>query len=297
MSDKNVKPVSYVVAVSGGVDSMVLLHILATSMPAARLTVAHYDHGIRPESPEDRQFVSAVAARYGLAFAYDEGRLGPKASEAKARDARYAFLRRVLEADGADYIVTAHHEDDVLETAVINLLRGTGRKGLSSLRSQGDLHRPLLSTPKSHILAYARKHGLEWREDRTNSDVNYLRNYVRHVIMPRFDHYSKERLRRLITDTGRKNIEIDGLLAEQLHLQPAGDRIDRQWFRMLPASVASEIVAAWLRRLGIHGFDRRTIVRLSEAIRTLGNGKRADVNGRYVMLVSREHVTVVPRDL
>lgn len=295
MNDKSDKPVSYVVAVSGGVDSMVLLHILARSVPADRLTVAHFDHGIRPDSAEDRLLVSRVARDYGLSFVYDEGRLGAGASEAAARDARYTFLRRVMRADGADYIVTAHHEDDVLETAVINLLRGTGRKGLASLRSHGELYRPLLSTPKRHILAYAAKHGLEWREDSTNADVNYLRNYVRHVILPRFDHDDRDRLRHLITDTERKNVEIDGLLAGQLHLQPAGDRLDRHWFRELPDNVAREIVAAWLRRLGIHGFDRKTVNRLAEAIRTLANGKRSDINGRYVLLVGRDHVTVAPR--
>lgn len=298
MSDGSVKQdktVSYVVAVSGGVDSVVLLDILRQRLPAGRLTVAHFDHGIRQDSAADRHFVGELAKHHGLSFVYDEGRLGPQASEADARVARYAFLRQVASRAGARYIVTAHHEDDVLETAIINLLRGTGRKGLSALRSHDDLYRPLLATPKAHIRAYAARHQLAWREDSTNSDPSYLRNYVRHNIMPKFDNASRDRLRGLIQATGRANIEIDSLLADQLHLQPAGDMLDREWFRELPADVANEIIAAWLRRLGITGFDRRTIGRLTDGIINLQPGKQVDINGRYIVAIKRGYAVVMPR--
>jgi len=289
------KRVSYVVAVSGGVDSVVLLDILAQQLPPEHLTVAHFDHGIREDSAADRQFVERLAQRYQLIFTFDEGKLGPDASEAAAREARYAFLRRVRQTSGAEYIVTAHHEDDVFETAILNLLRGTGRKGLSSLQSRGDLYRPLLTTPKAHIKAYARKRGLEWREDSTNKNDDYLRNYVRHRIMPRFDPAARDRLRQLIARARDTNIEIDSLLAEQLHLQPSGDVLDRQWFIMLPHAVAREIIAAWLRRLGVTGFDRQLLERIVVAAKTFEPGKQIDINKRYVMLVSQERLVVAPR--
>lgn len=298
------RPISYVVAVSGGVDSVVLLHILSQMSEGAignkphnamRLTVAHFDHGIREDSAEDRRFVERLAGMYGLVFVFDEGRLGPAASEAVARDARYAFLKRVQQASGAKYLVTAHHEDDVFETAILNLLRGTGRKGLSSLRSTDEVYRPLLTTPKEHVIAYAHKHGLEWREDSTNASDDYLRNYIRHNIMTRFDDAARERLRQLITTARQTNVEIDGLLAEQLHLQPSGDILDRHWFIMLPHAVAREITAAWLRRLGVTDFDSRLLERIVVAGKTFAPGKQIDVNGRYVITVHVDRLVISPR--
>src|SRR4051794_19867846 len=119
------KPGSYVVAVSGGVDSMALLHYLQTR-PGIKLTVAHFDHGIRDDSPEDRKLAQEVAKSYKLPFVYHEGRLGGEASEATARAARYDFLNKVRRSSQAQAIITAHHQDDLLETAILNMLRGTG---------------------------------------------------------------------------------------------------------------------------------------------------------------------------
>src|SRR5665213_1651974 len=106
------KPGSYVVAVSGGVDSMALLNVLKGESRRGggwKLVVAHLDHGIRPESAEDRRLVQATARDYKLPFVYHEGRLGAGASEAAAREARYSFLRSVQKASDAVAIVTAHH--------------------------------------------------------------------------------------------------------------------------------------------------------------------------------------------
>jgi tRNA(Ile)-lysidine synthase TilS/MesJ len=114
-----------------------------TLAPDFKFIVAHYDHGVRSDSQLDRQLVQGVARQHGLTFVYDEGKLGPGTSEAVARKARYAFLRKVQQTTGARAIITAHHEDDLLETALLNLLRGTGRRGVTSLRSRHDIHRPL----------------------------------------------------------------------------------------------------------------------------------------------------------
>ncbi len=186
-------PGRYVVAVSGGVDSMALLHALSRQ-PGLELVVAHFDHGIRDNSVEDRKFVQAFAQDNNLKFMYEEGKLGRQAGEAAARATRYKFLRKVLKDTDSRAIVTAHHQDDVLETAVINLLRGTNRKGLTSLASREDMERPLLAVPKRDIIAYAKEQGLEWREDSTNEDTDYLRNYVRHQLLPRFEDANRNQL-------------------------------------------------------------------------------------------------------
>jgi tRNA(Ile)-lysidine synthetase-like protein len=179
----DLKPGTYVVAVSGGVDSMVLLHLLR-HLPEVRVVVAHFDHGIREDSPEDLRLVAATARSYGLPFVSARGALGPRAGEAQARDARYAFLRRVQAAQGAAAIITAHHQDDVIETAIINSVRGTGSHGLSALRTREAIVRPLLAFPKQTLLEYAKAKKLLWREDSTNQDLRYKRNYVRRVVLP-----------------------------------------------------------------------------------------------------------------
>ena len=279
---------NYVVAVSGGVDSVVLLDILVRQLGRHDVLVAHFDHGIRPDSAADREFVAGLARRYGLPFAYDEGRLGAKASEASAREARYRFLRQLKADHQARAIVTAHHEDDVLETAILNLLRGTGRKGLSSLATTDELYRPLLTTPKKHIRAYAYRHGLEWRDDSTNSDTEYLRNYVRLRILPRFDDEARQRLRSIVHQARQHNQLIDHLLAEQLRGQVTDNELDRHWFVMLPHAVAREVMAAWLRSAGVAGFDRRAIERLVVAAKTYAIGKTADIDGRSKLRVGKE---------
>lgn len=165
----------YVVAVSGGVDSAVLLHFLSRQ-PKLDLVVAHFDHGIRDDSAADAQFVKELADSYGLPFESRREKLGKQASEDLARSRRYAFLRSVADKHQAK-IMTAHHADDAVETVAINLQRGTGWRGLAVLDS--DIIRPLIGVNKQEILNYANKYQLQWREDSTNAGDVYLRNRIR----------------------------------------------------------------------------------------------------------------------
>jgi len=171
----------YVIAVSGGVDSVVLLHML-TRLPGVELVVAHFDHGIRDDSSSDALFVANLARKYDLPFESKREELGKGASEDQARTRRYEFLRNVAQKHKAK-IVTAHHADDAVETVAINLTRGTGWRGLAVLDSE--IIRPLLDMSKHDILDYAKKHQLDWREDSTNASDDYLRNRIRqktHII-------------------------------------------------------------------------------------------------------------------
>lgn len=166
----------YIVAVSGGVDSVVLLDMLART-GEHELIVAHFDHGIRPESADDAAFVRALAGKYGLRFEMKREELGPKASEELARTRRYAFLRGLAQIEQAT-IATAHHSDDIIETIAINLSRGTGWRGLAVLNDP-TIERPLGERCKQEVYAYAVSERLEWVEDATNHGDAYLRNRLR----------------------------------------------------------------------------------------------------------------------
>ena len=289
--DIRLQPGRYVIAVSGGVDSVALLHLLRDK-PEVELIVAHFDHGIRNDSQEDRRLVQSLAERYGLPFVYAEGRLGADVSEAVARDARYEFLRKVMREHQARAIITAHHQDDAVETAIINLLRGTRRKGLSALGSRDDLERPLLHASKQDVLTYAGEHGLVWREDSTNRQETYLRNYIRHRIVPKFEPQDRQKLIAIIDQSRTANRQLDALLAEELKQHTKDDALDRAWFVGLPHDVAKEVMAAWLRHSTAGGFSRRTLERLVVAAKVSPPGHTFDVVNGVTMTVGKDNLAL-----
>lgn len=286
---------TYVVAVSGGVDSMVLLDLLR-KRPNLKLIVAHFDHGIREDSAEDRRLVQKVARQHQLPFIHDEGKLGSKTSEATARKARYDFLHRVKKAAGAKAIITAHHQDDKFETAILNMLRGTGRRGLSSLKSTDGIIRPLLDYSKEQLRDYAQTHSLLWREDPSNQDTTLTRNHIRHIIMPKFSLGQRAQLLILLDQIRETNDELDTHIINLLHSQPAIDKIERQWFISLPHDVSREIVHAWLRHRGAGKLDKKTIERLVVTMKTGKPGSRMDIDGAFFIEVKPPHLALLPRD-
>jgi tRNA(Ile)-lysidine synthase len=290
-----IRPGSYVVAVSGGVDSMALLHMLKQQYGESKehcFIVAHFDHGIRIDSRLDRELVQAASRQYGLQFVYDEGHLGAGASEAAARQARYNFLEKVQRAADARAIVTAHHQDDVLETALLNLMRGTNRRGLASLRSTDAIVRPLLGVSKGELQAYAKQHKLAWREDSTNSDMRYRRNYIRHQILGKADEDTRDALIRLIDNARRINDELDAELADYVTTHHGSGDLNRRIFMQLPDNIAREVMAYWLRSKGIISYDSRGLTRLVTAAKTLSPGSKADVLQGHFLLIGRENLAL-----
>jgi len=274
---------------------MVLLNMLS-NMPELDLTVAHYEHGIRADSDLDRQLVERAAAQCRLPFIYEHGHLGAHASEAAARTARYAFLRRVRDQVGAQAIITAHHQDDLLETAIINLLRGTGRKGLSALQSTDEIIRPLLGTTKAQLYEYAGRHPeIIWHEDNTNQDDRYLRNYVRHNILKGLGPANHALLLDYIWRAADSNPIIDAMLLHSISEHSADGAVDRRWFTMLPHDVSGEVMAAWLRASGIREFDRKLINRLVIGAKVAQAAKHFDINAAYLLKVGKADLQLLQR--
>lgn len=281
----------YVVAVSGGVDSVVLLDVLRHHA-GLELIVAHFDHGIRPDSSEDMKLVGKLAKNYELTYIYEEGKLGTQASEAVAREARYKFLRKVVNENSADGIITAHHQDDLLETAILNMLRGTGRKGLTSLASNSEIIRPLLNIPKQNLIKYAQQNNLDWHEDSTNQDVNYLRNYIRYEILPKFSQADKHHLLNSITNLRSANQEMDQILDEMINLELKDGLVKRAFFIQLPHNMSKEFMASWLRREGVREFDKLTIERLVIGAKTGSPGKSIEAVRGYKLSLSKDNLAL-----
>jgi len=201
------EPGEALVAVSGGADSVVLLHLLhgLAGGLGLKLVVAHADHGISSDSRTVGQSVSLLATKLGLPFETTELRLGPNATETDARRARYAWLRELQERRRAKYIVTAHHEDDQVETVILRALRGSAPSGLAGIRakSRGGLVRPLLPFSRGALADYAQARGLPVHDDPANADPRHLRSWVRTTLLPLLQERLGPRLRRDLLAKGR----------------------------------------------------------------------------------------------
>ncbi|MYB39801.1 tRNA lysidine(34) synthetase TilS [Candidatus Saccharibacteria bacterium] len=267
---------TYVAAVSGGVDSVVLLDLLAKQASGSRLIVAHFDHGVRPGSDEDARFVERLAADYGLVFVGRRADLGAGASEAVCRRARYDFLYQAVADFKAHALVTAHHLDDFLETVVLNFQRGGRRRGLAGPQSSEQLFRPLLRVPKADIVGYAEAQRLAWREDPTNLDLSYRRNYVRHHVMPKFSDEQKRRLLVICDELAAANRRLDDFLDNYLRYKSyrrEGRVFSREWFNALADDQAAEVVNAWLLRHRVADRTSSQIRYIVVKLKTLNPGK------------------------
>jgi tRNA(Ile)-lysidine synthetase-like protein len=254
----------YILAVSGGVDSMTLLNLLA-SQPGVELIVAHFNHGIRPDSDKDEALVTEVAQAQGLVLEVGRKKLGPNASEEVARAMRYKFLHEVLIRHKAKKIITAHHQDDLIETALINIIRGTGRQGLSAIATNQKILRPLLEVPKEDIIASAKSRRLEWIEDITNLKEDYLRNYLRVKVLTNLTTGDRQKLVKILEKVAKINVNLDNELATLSH--NTDTNLNRLFFSLLPNEVSQELLAFKLRSLKIKNFDRQTIDRINLAIK------------------------------
>ena len=274
-----------IAAVSGGVDSVVMLHMLMQSQPSGSLWVAHVDHGIRPASHHDAAFVRGLAQQYGVPFRLHQAQLGPQASENTARHARYSWLRS-LAARHQALIATAHHTDDIIESIAINLVRGTGWRGLAVMNAPGII-RPLAHLHKADIVAYATDHRLEWCEDETNAGNAYLRNRVRVPV------------RRLPATT---QAQLYALWQRQRqcahHIDMETSRLatwQRYFYCQAPTREAQAVLRATMAQAGVR-LTRPQHERLLLAIKTARPGARLSLGpGWFVVFYRRDFAVQGPK--
>ncbi|MCL2670302.1 MAG: tRNA lysidine(34) synthetase TilS [Syntrophaceae bacterium] len=218
-------------AVSGGRDSVALLKLLVSLAPEyrLRLTVGHFNHGLRGEEAEgDADFVRQLAGRVGVAFASGKAAKGlyqrrrGRSVEEIAREERYRFLEATAAACGASRIATGHHRRDQAETLLLHLIRGCGLEGLRGIPPvrEGKIIRPLLYATKQEIEGFLRREGLPYREDSSNQNVRYLRNRIRQGLLPeladRYNPQMEEGLARLAEIVRRDDDYLQSATAEIL---------------------------------------------------------------------------------
>jgi len=261
----------YLIGVSGGRDSIVLLHWLV-GLGYERLIVCHLNHRLRGRSSDaDAQFVKKLANKYHADFELGAANVralakGKKMSiETAARDARYAFFAKAAKRRRSHTIFLAHHADDLVETFLFNLIRGAGLTGLSAIRDVATrrindveltIMRPLLSIWRKEIDSYVRKHRLKFREDATNKNLVSLRNRIRNRVIPYLEKALGRNIRQNIWRTAIIAADeekwIDSELADSTD---AGLSLVK--LRTLPIALQRRALLKWLRAQNISdvGFD------------------------------------------
>ena len=220
-SSENWRSTKVLLAVSGGADSVALLRaFLEIQQDVTKIAVAHFNHGWRgEESTQDARFVEILAGSHNLEFHLGKQQATASHSEECARDARYDFLSKTAYASGSRYVVTAHTCDDRVETILHNLFRGTGLAGMNSLGNFREfdedlvLARPMLDVTRSEVVAYLENLGQSHRQDSSNSNTKYQRNFLRKDLLPLVRTRYESIDEKLISYTQNLS-EVDELLSE-----------------------------------------------------------------------------------
>lgn len=273
---------TYLIAVSGGRDSVALLHQLV-DLSYRRLTICHLNHQLRGRSSDaDARFVEKLSARYDLDLALARTNVralaakNKKSIETAARQCRYNFFAQVARQRRVHTIFLAHHADDLVETFLLNLFRGTGMSGLAAMREISQrtiaetpltIVRPLLSSWRRDIDKYVSTHRLKFREDSSNAQLHATRNRVRHRVLPYLEKIFGRNIRQNIWRTAMIAAEeenfFDLLFAGPLPSRPGTNltalsrQVSVKPLREMPVALQRRALHRWLRDAKISdiGFD------------------------------------------
>jgi len=280
----------FVLAVSGGVDSMVLLDA-ATEVAPERITVATFDHGTGAAATDSAKLVVRRCLELGLACEEGVSRV-VESTEAGFRAARWRFLNEVAAKVGAR-VVTAHTADDQIETVLLRTLRDAGARGLAGLAAEGPVLRPLLGVRRIEIAAYAEARRLTWVEDPSNVSRRFLRNRLRHELLPALRSVAPAIDEDLLNvgfraAAWRRDVEtfIDEYLGVRLLRPGAGLDVDASALGGYSIFELRELLPSVLARAGAV-LDRRGIVRLADFARRSRVGGRMQLSGAWEVIRSR----------
>lgn len=280
--------VPQLIGVSGGRDSIALLHALA-ARGYRHLIVCHLDHGLRAESADDARFVAECAAHYALEAVVERADVRALAKrrreslETAGRHARAAFFSRVAAEHGVAAAFLAHHADDQVETFLFNLCRGAGSAGLAAMRpvtrfadaaAAPWIVRPLLGVWREEIDAYVAQHHLDFREDASNTDPAFTRNRLRHEAIPALSAALGRDVRRAIWRAAEILRDEDEYLAALPQTHATSGELPTAPLREQPAAIQRRLLYGWLVANGVRGVGFEEV----EAVRALLTARVAKAN-------------------
>lgn len=298
------------IGLSGGVDSMVLLDLCSRSRDALEKEVnflaVHVNHGLSQEANDWEETCAEVSYHYGIPFVSERLDLDPSMPnlESRARDERYKCFAKHSNGVQSPTVLLAHHQDDVAETFMLNLARGSGIAGLASMSEIGYSHglkkvRPLLSFGKSLLIRYAEKNGLVWVTDPSNFSSQFDRNYLRNEVLPmleqRWPSFSQS-VRRSVAHLQEDSLLISEVAKEKLqeclphgkslpHVIKNLDSVDERW--------QARVTIEWLRMNGCHYYRKSQvdgIVRMARSSSKSGNDC-IEING-VLFKKCRDHIVL-----
>jgi tRNA(Ile)-lysidine synthase len=280
-----------VLAVSGGIDSMVLLDAAASTVAHEQLTIATFDHATGGAAAEARELVERTAAALGIRCVAEQA-TRPLTTEAEFRAARWAFLRDVAVRDGG-VVCTAHTTDDQVETVLMRVLRDAGARGLAGLYATSDIVRPLIGHTRREVVAYARERNLSWTDDPSNASPRYLRNRLRHDVLPALRR-ARPAIDGELLSTAREAADwrndVEAFVAEHVDVLDVGERAGVDVGASSLADFSKDALAilwpAIVARAGV-ALDRRGTLRLVEFTGLNRVGARVQISGGWEVIRSR----------
>jgi tRNA(Ile)-lysidine synthase len=268
---------------SGGLDSTVLLHALKHEIDSIRFTLnaIHVHHGLHPDADRWAAHCRELCERWGIALNIvnihitDTGRN----LEHQAREARYRAFADMLKP--GDCLALAHHQNDVAETLLLRLMRGSGTEALGNMREiqqrgHYTLWRPLLHCPRTELEQYAQAHQLDWIEDSSNADVRFDRNFIRHRILPELQQRFPNAARRLAHSASLLTADADllqPLIAAHVQQCADGEQLDAVSLRALEPVLQAHVIRHWLEQ---HVCELPGAAALIEFIRQLAAAQSDD---------------------
>lgn len=254
---------SFLVGVSGGVDSVCLLHILLqlASRHGWRIEVAHFNHGLRETAKRDEEFVRNLAQELRVPCHIGGSPEGVKGRngglEAAARRVRYEYLQKVRRERALGALAVGHHADDQAETVLMRLLKGAGKRGLAGMPpKRGSIVRPLIYLTRQDLVAYAARHGLRYVEDESNRDLRFFRNRIRWRLLPFLEDYNpniREILCRIALIQREEEEYLDALAQEEVERLATRDSgsdcsVPLQDLNALPEALLRRVVRLLVKR-------------------------------------------------
>lgn len=297
------------VGVSGGSDSMALVHFLHANAEELDIEVVAIcvDHGIREESRDEANFVLAKCKEMGVRaykFRIDSPKLAKERNlsiETAAREGRYGVFSSLIKKDVVDKIALAHHLSDQAETILMHIFRGSGMAGARGMEATRDKYyiRPLLNTSKEEIISYISEHSLDYINDSSNNDNSYSRNFLRNVVLPEISSKWPGAIN-AIAEFGKALKEDDDYINSQIFddaiiYEEKEAKIPLSYF-LYPSPIISRMIIKALKNIGVkYDFEKKHVALIKELALSRENGKRVSLPFDVVAIREYDYLTLANR--